>query len=50
MALLPYPAEWLAQLRSLSATVVIFGGPYHRFVLALALDETDPTDAAALAV
>ena len=36
------PAEQLTRLRSLPAPVVIFGGPHHRLVLALALDETDP--------
>ena len=44
------PAEQLTRLRSLPALAVIFGGLHHRLVLALAQDETDPTDAVALAV
>jgi hypothetical protein len=43
-------AEQLTRLHSLPAPVVIFGGPHHRLVLALAQDETDQTNAAALAV
>jgi hypothetical protein len=44
------PAEWLARLHRLPALAVIFGGPIIGLLLALAQDETDPTDAVALAV
>jgi hypothetical protein len=46
----PDPAEQLTRRRSLPAPVVIFGGSHHRLMLALAQDETDQTNAAALAV
>lgn len=44
------PAEWLAWLHRLPALAVIFGGLHLALCFVLALDETDPTDAVALAV